>query len=108
MVTSARICSRRFVSTLFLLVALVTPVHAFPGGASALVASAGGGWKTGAVRQAMAEIQSRYGGSMIRQQSSGDTLLVQWRTRQGVQVFVIEPSTGRWYPAPRRDARPGR
>jgi len=45
---------------------------------------------------------------MIRQQSSGDTLLVQWRTRQGVQVFVIEPSTGRWYPAPRRDARPGR
>ena len=85
-----------------------TPASASVGNGALLAVSAGGVWRTGAVRQAMAEIQARYGGSMIRQQSNGDALLVQWRTRQGVQVFVIEPATGRWYPAPRRDARSGR
>lgn len=66
------------------------------------------GWSTQAVSRAMAEIRTRHGGSMLRQQSSGDTLLVQWKTRSGVRVFVIEPQTGRWYPASRRDAHPGR
>ncbi len=66
------------------------------------------GWSTQAVSRAMSEIQARHGGSMLRQQPSGDTLLVQWKTRAGVQVFVIEPDSGRWYPARRRDARSGR
>lgn len=108
MVTSFRSIVRPLIWMLMPLTLLSPTLHASPVNASLLAASAGGGWRTGAVRQAMAEIQARYGGSMIRQQSNGDTLLVQWRTQQGVQVFVIEPSTGRWYPAPRRDARPGR
>ena len=65
------------------------------------------GWSTKAVQRAMNEIRAQHGGSMIRQQSTGQDLLVQWRTPQGTKVFVIDPRTGRWSQASRRHAHPG-
>lgn len=98
----------RWTLMLCLLVGACQPLLVGAAQSSAQMLAAGDGWSTQAVRRAMAEIKARHGGSMLRQQSSRNTLLVQWKTSQGVQVFVIEPETGRWYPAARRDARPGR